>query len=236
MSEKTLRSIFIGGTALFLLILVGMTINTMNQVIHGRTPPVTAEVAAGKKMWQQRNCNDCHTILGIGGYYAPDLTKVIDNRGANWIAAWLANPAAVNPKAEMPNQNLTGGEINNLVSFFTWVDQVDTNNWPPKPIANLAGGAPVTTTSGATGLNGPLLFEQKSCIGCHMINGAGAAGPGPDLSHIASQPYDSLGNSSSDLTKWLEDPPAVKPGTIMPKIPLTQPELDALVQYLLTLK
>jgi len=236
MSEKTLRLIFLSGTGLFLLILIGMTINTLNQVIQSRTPPVTAEVADGKKMWQQRNCNDCHTILGIGGYYAPDLTKVIDNRGSAWIALWLANPAGVKSNAEMPNQNLTGAEIQNLVSFFTWVGKVDTNNWPPKPVANLLGGGTGTNTGEGTGLNGALLFQQGSCIGCHMINGAGATGPGPDLSHIGSQPYDGLGNSASDLTKWLQDPQAVKPGTIMPKLPLTQPQIDALVQYLLTLK
>lgn len=229
MSEKTLRLIFIAGTILCMLVLVGMTVNSLNLVNNGRTQPVSAEVAAGKKIWQQHDCNDCHTILGIGGYYAPDLTKTIVNRGKAWLVSWLTNPEAVNPKAEMPNQNLTASEIQSVVAFLTWVGSIDTNNWPPKPIANLAGGA-------GTGLNGALLFQQKTCSSCHMVNGAGTSGPGPDLSHIASQPYDGLGNNSSDLTTWLQDPNAVKPGTNMPKLPLTQPELDAIVQYLLTLK
>ncbi len=232
MSEKTLRLIFIAGTALFLLLLVGMTVNTMTQVNNGRTQVVTEQVAAGKKIWQQKNCNDCHTILGIGGYYAPDLTKTIVNRGDAWLVSWLTNPMAVNPKAEMPNQSLSANEVKDVVAFLAWVGAIDTNNWPPKPIVNVAGLS--GTTSPAQ--EGALLFQQKSCIGCHVVNGQGATGPGPDLSHIAAQPYDALGNSASDLTAWLQDPGAVKPATTMPKLPLTGAEVDAIVQYLLTLK
>lgn len=232
MSEKTLRLIFIFGTVLFMLILGAMSIHSLSQVNDGRTPPVTAEVADGKRVWQQRNCNDCHTILGIGGYYAPDLTKTIHTRGEAWLLSWMADPAAVNPQALMPNQNLTASQVQNVVAFLAWVGEVDTNDWPPQPIANAAAGA----VSTGPGLDGALLFQQKGCAGCHMVNGQGVDGPGPNLSHIASQPYDALGNSASDLTAWLQDPAAVKPGTTMPRIPLKPAELDALVQYLLTLE
>lgn len=230
MSEKSLRAIFLVGTAFFMLIFVGLTINSLRQINQGRTPPVTADVAAGKRIWQRRDCNDCHTILGIGGYYAPDLTKVINTRGAAWLTSWLTNPAAVNPQAQMPNQTLTAVDVQNLVAFFTWVGQVNTNNWPPQPLTN-QGAA-----SSPSGLNGTLLFDQKGCSGCHRVNGQGAPGPGPDLSQIATQPYDALGNSAAELKTWLQDPAAVKPGTLMPKLALTQPEIDALVTYLLTLK
>jgi nitric oxide reductase subunit C len=36
---------------------------------------------AGKRVWQKYNCNDCHTILGFVGYYAPDMTKVYTRVG-----------------------------------------------------------------------------------------------------------------------------------------------------------
>ncbi len=238
MSEKAWRIVFISGTAIFLLILAGMSVNSLNQVLTKRTLPVTLEVSDGKKVWQQNDCNDCHTILGIGGYYAPDLTKVIARRGAPWMSAWLADPFAVNPLSKMPNMKLASTDVQNLVSFFTWVGKIDTNNWPPQPLANQPGSSSSTTggqTSG-TSSDGALLFDQKGCSGCHMINGKGSAGPGPDLSHIATTPYDSLGNSAADLTAWLENPGLVKPGTIMPQIPLAQSEMDSLIAYLLTLK
>jgi cytochrome c oxidase subunit 2 len=127
----------------------------------------------------------------------------------------------------MPNQNLNAYQVQDLAAFFAWVGQVDTNNWPPQPIANLAGGS---TPSGQ------LLFQQKGCIGCHKVNGAGADGPGPDLSHIATVKYDALDNTPAFLAKWLADPPAQKPGTAMPNLGLSQADIDALVQYLSTLQ
>lgn len=227
MSEKAWRNTFIIGTAACLLILIGFTIHSLNQVVSARTPPVTDQVAAGKWAWQQSNCNDCHTILGIGGYFAPDLTKVINTRGTAWLVSWLKNPQAVLPQTSMPNQNLSDTQVQDLAAFFAWVGKVDTNNWPPQPITNLAG---------STSANGELLFQQKGCIGCHMVNGTGAQGPGPDLSHIATQPYDGLDNSPEFLSKWLEDPVAQKPDTTMPRLTLTPGERDALVQYLSSLK
>lgn len=227
MSEKAWRNVFILGTVLSLLVLIGMTIHSLNQVTAVRTAPVTAQVAAGKQVWQQRNCNDCHTVLGIGGYYAPDLTKVIDQRGASWLSAWLTDPQSVNALAKMPNQSLNATQVENLVAFLTWVGKIDTNGWPPQPITNLGG---------ASSPNGAVLFEQKGCTGCHMVNGKGAKAPGPDLSHIATQPYDGLDNSPAFIAAWLADPQKQKANTTMPKLPLQPAEIDALVQYMGSLK
>lgn len=83
---------------------------------------------------------------------------------------------------------------------------------------------------------GQQIFSLKGCIGCHMINGLGANGPGPNLSTIGSQPYDALANDPEFLAKWLEDPQAMKPGTTMPRTQLTEAEINALVTYLTSLK
>ena len=69
-----------------------------------------------------------------------------------------------------------------------------------------------------------------------MIDGKGAAGPGPDLSHIGRTPYDALPNTADYLARFLADPAAVKPGTTMPALPLSQAEIDSLVQYLVARK
>jgi len=85
MTEKQLARIFGWGTAAFVIVLAGMSVDTLGKVTRGRTPPLTDQVVAGKATWQRKNCNDCHTILGIGGYFAPDLTKVVQRIGpANW--------------------------------------------------------------------------------------------------------------------------------------------------------
>ncbi len=256
MSEKTLRSIFVIGTILFLLILGGMTVNTLAQVASARTAQLTDEVVAGKQVWQSKNCNDCHTILGIGGYYAPELTKTFNRRGAAWLTAFLKNPQQVMPATMMPNQNLTDVQVGEVVAFFQWVSVIDTNGWPPQPMAAAQAavpmvGNPATPSAAPTGnaprasetvastgtpsLSGAALFQSKGCSSCHRINGQGGT-DSPDLSHIGSVPYDALSNTPEFLSKWLENPQAQKPDALMPAIPMSAAERDALVQYLTSLK
>ncbi len=228
MTEKAWQRTFIWGTAVFLVLLVGMTADSLRKVSAGRTPPVTDQVAHGKYVFQRKNCNDCHTILGIGGYFAPDLTKEADRRDAVWLASYLTDPQGVKPGTTMPNQGVSPADAADLVAFLGWVRHIDTNGWPPQPLTMLA------TAPGRP--KAPGVYEAKGCSACHMIDGQGAAGPGPDLSHLGSTPYDDLPNTAEYLSRWLADPPAVKPGTLMPKLPLSQAELDSLVQYFVALK
>jgi nitric oxide reductase subunit C len=220
MSERAWRNVFIYGTLLFLALLVGMTVHSLRQVTSTRTPPVTADVASGKHLWQERNCNDCHTILGIGGYFAPDLTKVGSRRDAAWLHDFLQAPQAVKAGTTMPAQNLTRPQAVQVATFLQWVNQIDTNNWPPQPSATAGGSA------------GAMLFDQKGCSGCHLISGRGTEGPGPELTHIASVPYKNLPNTEAGLSAWLRNPAGVKPDTVHPNLGLTDAEIRALVQYL----
>ncbi len=89
------------------------------------------------------------------------------------------------------------------------------------------------TTSGDAAI-GAQLFTTKTCIACHAVNGTGGK-IGPDLSHIASQPYDSMANDPATLARWLQNPPAMKPGTQMPNLNLTGADIANLVAYLMNL-
>jgi cytochrome c oxidase subunit II len=85
------------------------------------------------------------------------------------------------------------------------------------------------------------LFISLPCAGCHTIQGTIARGKvGPDLTHVASQKSIAGGLLSpvdeANLTKWLQNPPAVKPGTLMPRLELSPEQIRDLVSYLLTLK
>jgi cytochrome c1 len=85
-------------------------------------------------------------------------------------------------------------------------------------------------------------MQQKGCGGCHTIPGVpGATGAiGPNLSGVASRPTIAAGavpNSGPDnLKRWILDPPAVKPGTAMPKLGLTDDEATTIVAFLETLR
>ncbi|MBI3286465.1 MAG: cytochrome c oxidase subunit II [Chloroflexi bacterium] len=79
------------------------------------------------------------------------------------------------------------------------------------------------------------LFVNGFCQACHTIRGTSAQGSiGPDLSHFASRDLlaSFLDNTPENLRAWIADPPAVKPGTKMPKYLLSPEEIDALVTFL----
>jgi cytochrome c2 len=74
------------------------------------------------------------------------------------------------------------------------------------------------------------------CYLCHTINGVSSGDQGPNLTHIASRPYDSLPNDPAFLRRWIANPQAIKPGTLMPTLGLSADEIDDVVAYLETLK
>jgi cytochrome c oxidase subunit 2 len=84
-------------------------------------------------------------------------------------------------------------------------------------------------------------FLSLACVGCHTVKGTTAAGKvGPELTHVASKKSIAGGLLSpvneETLTKWISNPPAVKPGTLMPNLGLSQEQVHDIVQWLLTLK
>ena len=82
-------------------------------------------------------------------------------------------------------------------------------------------------------------FYAGACIACHTIQGVSAGVVGPDLSHVGSRKTLAAGllpNTPDSLARWLRDPQAVKPGALMPKQPLTEEQISALVAYLGGLK
>lgn len=82
--------------------------------------------------------------------------------------------------------------------------------------------------------------QGQSCISCHAIKGTEAAGViGPNLTHLASRDRFAGGMlemNEENLKEWLEDPPAIKPGSLMPDLGLTDDQIDDLTAYLLSLE
>jgi cytochrome c oxidase subunit 2 len=87
---------------------------------------------------------------------------------------------------------------------------------------------------------GRRLFETTACINCHAIRGTAANGRfGPDLTHLMSRDTIASGaaeNTPDNLRLWLQDPDAIKPGSLMPAMKLSDAELDDLVRYMLSLR
>jgi cytochrome c oxidase subunit 2 len=87
---------------------------------------------------------------------------------------------------------------------------------------------------------GRRVFETTACINCHAVSGTVANGRfGPDLSHLMSRDTIAAGaapNTPENLRLWIQKPEAIKPGSLMPAMELTDGELDAVTAYLETLR
>ena len=105
-----------------------------------------AMVSKGKMTTQAKNCMNCHTLLGNGAYFAPDLTK-------SWLdPAWGSKEVREQSMVEflmdptdklhnatgrrMPNLGITEEEARATVAFLKWMSSIDTNGFPAnfKPI------------------------------------------------------------------------------------------------------
>ena len=87
---------------------------------------------------------------------------------------------------------------------------------------------------------GQRIFETTACINCHTVSGTVANGRfGPDLTHLMSRDTIAAGaapNTPENLRRWILNPNAIKPGSLMPAMELSDQDLDALTTYLETLR
>jgi nitric oxide reductase subunit C len=139
LSKSSAKIFFLGGTVVTFLVFIVLSWITLTREVPKNTHSenLTPQVVAGKVLWDKNNCMGCHSILGEGAYYAPELTKVYDRRGEGYIRAVLMAPP---PGWYVPTRgrrmvayHFTDEQVNDLIAFFKWIGQTDLNGFPPKP-------------------------------------------------------------------------------------------------------
>lgn len=227
LSKSQARLFFVGGTAFFSLIFLGLTIDTLREIpARQNSDRLTPAVARGKAIWDSKNCMGCHTILGEGAYYAPELTRVVERRGREWIAIFLKDPAAMFPgQRRMVQYDFDDGQIQDVIAFLGWIGEIDTNGFPPEPDLKPAAGPVVATAS----MGAPPEYFGQVCVACHAVGGAGGV-VGPALDGVGAR------MNRSELDRWLADPATVRPGTAMPNLALPEPTRRELVDWLVSLQ
>lgn len=141
-SKAAARNIFFGGTIFFVLIFLGLSAQSHLYIRNTSTnaETMTASVVRGKRLWEESNCINCHTLLGEGAYFAPELGNVWpryggadDPEGAREaLKAWMrAQPTGAPGRRQMPQFNFSDEELDHLIDFLAWVSTIDTNGWPP---------------------------------------------------------------------------------------------------------
>ena len=132
-TKSMARNIFFGGALFFFLLFLALTFDTTQKLPkRDNSQNISAEVARGKRIWETRNCIGCHTLLGEGAYFAPELGNVYVRRGPDFIKAWIkAQPTGTPGRRQMPQFNLTDQELDDIVAFLKYASEINTNKWPP---------------------------------------------------------------------------------------------------------
>jgi cytochrome c oxidase subunit 2 len=96
---------------------------------------------------------------------------------------------------------------------------------------------------GSAAAEGLRVFLEAGCTACHAVDGLLDPGgerilgnnSGPNLSHFASRDCFAgciFENDDENLRRWLDDPPAMKPGSWMPDYDLTDEQIEQLIAFL----
>jgi nitric oxide reductase subunit C len=168
------------------------------------------QVVDGKRSFERHNCNDCHTILGFGGYFAPDLTRASKRMGEDAIRLRLEQPdrALIHSWRKMPKMRFAAKEVDALVAFFAWVAEIENNDWPPQDSERRWKAAGRQVLAGAM-TPGAALVAQENCLACHALGEQGEH-RGPRFEWIARR------RSAQAIADALADPGRLTPGSAMP--------------------
>ena len=135
-TKSTARNIFYGGSMFFFLLFVVLTVDTLQTLPErDNRANLTAQVVHGKKLWEDHNCIGCHTLMGEGAYFAPELGNVYDRFGKSTdaIVGFIkSRPAEGVPgRRSMPQFNMTDDELEAIAAFLKWTSEINDANWPP---------------------------------------------------------------------------------------------------------
>jgi len=122
------------------LVILGITFVAVTMLVHSdegsRSPaePLSGQTLEGRRVWNRHNCNACHQIYGMGGYFGPDLTNAFSRRGPQHIRNVLENGFG-----NMPDLGLERSEIEQVVLYLGAIDRTGTfpqRTWPPEGLPN----------------------------------------------------------------------------------------------------
>ncbi|MCB1864159.1 MAG: cytochrome c [Chromatiales bacterium] len=135
-TKSMARNIYYGGSVFFILLFLALTFHTDRAIVsRDNRVALTEQVALGKLVWEENNCIGCHTLLGEGAYYAPELGNVYTRFGNSTeaiIGFIRSRPAEGIPgRRSMPQFNLSDEELEAIAEFLKYTSEIDAAGWPP---------------------------------------------------------------------------------------------------------
>ncbi len=131
------RNIYYGGGIFFFLVFVGLTVDTVTSIPKtDNRANISEQVAAGKRLWEMNDCIGCHTLMGEGAYFAPELGNVYTRFGQSTdaIKGFIKSRPknGIPGRRSMPQFNFSDEDLENIAQFLKYVDGIKTaRNWPP---------------------------------------------------------------------------------------------------------
>jgi len=200
-------------------------------------------VDEGEVRFRQMFCTTCHALAVtragetklIGGDIGPELTKVGSKVNPDWLVAWLRDPQAYLPHAQMPRYQWSDEDLYKVTHYITarLTDSDLLTNVP-----KLERVKPEEVQLGRR------LFLEKGCAGCHALQGVTAQKDfGPDLSGLGAKNISQLEFGESKISRALvayiqakvTEPVSVNPAARMPQYHLKPADLEALTTALLAM-
>src|SRR5690554_6384407 len=139
-TKSMARNIYLGGSTFFVLLFLALTFDTQLRAMPERDnrDQLTEQVVRGKHLWENNNCVGCHSLMGEGAYFAPELANVFDRRSGgdtevfkSYMKAWMnAMPTIIAGRRQMPNFNLSDSEIEDLAAVMDSTAKFDDNGCP----------------------------------------------------------------------------------------------------------
>lgn len=133
-TKSMARNVFYGGSVFFFLLFLALTFDTVRTLPkRDMRQNITPLVAEGKKIWETHNCIGCHTLLGEGAYFAPELGNVVTRYGEDGVRAFITSRPVdgIPGRRSMPQFNFTEHELDAITAFLKHVSTIDTAKWPP---------------------------------------------------------------------------------------------------------
>jgi mono/diheme cytochrome c family protein len=179
---------------------------------------------AGRLMSELR-CQSCHRINGNGGDMAPDLTHEGSAVQPSWLLDFMNNPNTLRPALirRMPKFNLSPAENKTISDYLLVAHQAPGIDSQALDVHALNADAAVRGKE--------LFYTRYACQSCHIADYKKDKGYiGPPLTAVGNR------RPAVWIYKWLKDPLAVAPGTLMPNPNLNDHDAQDLTAFLMTLK
>ena len=181
-------------------------------------------------------CASCHAVQNaagnlVGGNVGPELTKIGSKAKPEWLQAWVRNPHDYDPGTAMPHYRFTDEEAGLLTGFLMG-----------KTDSDLLANVHLDPATPDQIDHGKRLVNEYGCASCHEIRGIKRPENfAPELTKIGSKPVNQLAFAAGVphtlydyIDAKIRQPRAFGPGLKMPQYTFTTPQVNALVNALLS--